>query len=246
MKDRRTRFWQENFELFAKTKPVESDVNIYMEHSWARRTAVFSALAASLRSKGALGPGKTAIDVGCGTGLFSRMIQRTGAETLSADLCFEMLRRAAKEEGGEELSRVNAPCESLPLRDASVDFLSANGLVTILSDTKPFLSEISRVLKPGGTVMLETLNSAWLGRLASSLSGVRPLPPDIGVIHYSPARLARLLRGSMAIRNLRTIPIVNLPNPFRPLEEPLQSLASFASLPALPFSSAFILLAVKR
>jgi len=245
MSDRRTRFWQDNFELFAKTKDVESDVNIYMEHSWARRAAVFSELADELQRKGVIGPGKLAADVGCGTGLFSRMLANAGTETVSADLCFEMLKRAAKE-GGEKLSRVNAECEKLPFRDQSLDFISANGLVTILSDLGPFFGEIARTLKPGGTAMLETLNSFWLGRAASSLSGVRPLPPDIGVIHYTPFRLASLLRKAMPLKRVRCVPIVNISKDCPALEESVQRLASLSSLPALPFSSAFILLAVKR
>ena len=245
MMDKRTKFWQDNFTVFARTKTRESDVNVYMPHSWERRRAVFSELVGQLAENGIIGPGKLAADIGCGSGMFSRMLADTGASTVSTDLCFDMLWRAGDEDKSASLMRVNANCESLPFADESFDFVAANGLVTILSQPTSFLLEVGRILKPGGTAMIETLNSAWLGRIAFALSNGRSLPSDIAVIHYMPGPLGHLLAKCVKAPYAHTLPIVRLNDKFAFMEEPLQNLAKKLPFLALPFSSAFILLARK-
>lgn len=243
--DKRTKFWQDNFAVFARTKTRESDVNVYMPHSWERRCAVFSGLAGELAESGIIGPGKLAADIGCGSGMFSRMLADTGTDTVCADLCFDMLWRTGGEDKSASLMRVNADCENLPFADESFDFVAANGLVTILSEPTSFLLELGRVLKPGGVAMVETLNSAWLGRIAFALSSGRSLPADIGVIHYMPGPLGRLLSKCVGAPYAHTLPVVKLPKPLSLLEEPLQGLAKRLPMPILPFASSFILLARK-
>jgi SAM-dependent methyltransferase len=163
---------------------------------------------------------------------------------VSVDLCFDMLWRAGGSDESSRLLRVNADCERLPFPDATFDFVAGNGLVTILSDPTPFLKEMGRVLKPGGTAMVETLNSAWLGRLPFAFSG-RALPSDIGVIHYLPGSLGRLLAKGIGASTFHTLPMLRLCDSLSILEAPLQRLARKAPLPMLPFSSAFVLLARK-
>ena len=243
--DKRTKFWQDNFAVFAKTKTRESDVNVYMPHSWERRRMVFSELVGTLAENGIIGPGKFAADIGFGSGMFSRMLSDTGTDTVSVDLCFEMLWRAGDEDKNSTLMRVNADCQHLPFANESFDFVAANGLITILSDPIPFLTEIGRVLKPGGTVMIETLNSAWLGRIGFAFSGGRSLPSDVGVLHYLPGPLGLKLARCIGAPYAHTLPIVRLNDSLAKLEEPLQRLGRKIPLLVLPFSSAFILLARK-
>jgi SAM-dependent methyltransferase len=244
--DRRTKFWQDNFTVFARTRSLESDVNVYMPHSWQRRQKVFSELATHLTEEGVLGPGKTAADIGCGSGMFSRILSATGTQVVASDLCMEMLRRARQEDECGSIMLVNADCANLPFPDASFDFVAGNGLVTILSDPEPFLKELGRVLKPGGVAMIETLNGCWLGRVKFALSSGRSLPDDIGVLHYLPGPLGRTLAKAIGADFAHTLPLVRVNPGLAFLEEPLQCLARKIPLLTLPFASSFILLARKN
>jgi len=243
--DKRVKFWQDNFSIFARTKKHENDVNVYGLHSWERRKKVFSELASHLAEAAVLGPGKLAADIGCGSGMLSRILASAGTDVVACDLCFDMLLRAGREDEAGKLMLVNADCEHLPFPDSSFDFAAGNGLVTILSDPTPFFNELNRILKPGGIAMIEVLNSCWLGRLRYILSPGYDLPSDVRVLHYLPWSLTRLLEDALETRFVHTLPIVRLNPRLSFLEEPLQSLARKIPLLALPFASSFILLARK-
>lgn len=59
---------------------------------------------------------------------------------------------------------LNAPSDKIPLRDSSVDFITSFHLFKHLPDIKPTLQEASRVLKPGGFLVFDTLNENSLIR----------------------------------------------------------------------------------
>ncbi len=110
--------------------------------------------------EGLVGPGQAAIDVGCGAGHFTiglaRLVGDQGRVT-AVDLQEKMLervRRRAKRAGLEERIRMQrCGTESLGLTDPA-DFILAFWMVHETADQRRFLTEVRRLLKPGGRLLI--------------------------------------------------------------------------------------------
>ena len=98
--------------------------------------------------------GACAADVACGTGRWARFLAAAGARVLSIDLCHEMLRRAPK-------PAILADARRLPLPDASVDLAIC---AFALSYVGTSLSELARITRPGGTVLVSDMHPAAVER----------------------------------------------------------------------------------
>ena len=104
-------------------------------------------------------PGMTVVDVGCGTGVYTRILaSRLQGEGLAigVDVSATMLTQAeqiAQEEGwGELLAFRQGDATALPLPDAFADRVFCNSLLWLLPDPVAALREMRRVLRPGGFV----------------------------------------------------------------------------------------------
>jgi ubiquinone/menaquinone biosynthesis C-methylase UbiE len=100
--------------------------------------------------------GQTVLDLGSGAGadvLISA--RRVGARgrAIGVDMTDEMLelaRRNAAAAGLENVEFVKGHIEELPIPDASVDVVISNCVINLSADKRRVLSEVARVLKPGG------------------------------------------------------------------------------------------------
>ncbi len=114
--------------------------------------------------------GTRVLDVGCGEGWFTAALARAGREAVGIDVAQEPLRRAHEREAGLDLRLV--PAEGLwPLQDASFDAVWAGEVIEHVADTAGWLSEVRRVLRSGGALVLSTPAHGPLTRLAVGLSG---------------------------------------------------------------------------
>lgn len=113
--------------------------------------------------------GKRVLDLGCGTGYFSRHLLEAGADLVCADLSAEMLRQAQQRCGSENAEFTLCDAESMPFADASFDYVFSSLALQWCDDLAVPLKEIRRILKPGGTACFSTLlegslfelNHAW-------------------------------------------------------------------------------------
>lgn len=111
--------------------------------------------------------GKTLLDVGCGGGILAEEFSELGLGVTGIDpstTAIATARRHAQEQGKAIDYYVGAG-ENLPFADASFDYISCCDVLEHVNDVGRVLSEISRVLKPGGIFLYDTVNRTWLSWL---------------------------------------------------------------------------------
>ncbi len=109
------------------------------------------------------------LDVGCGEGHFAAALARAGAEVVAIDVAAEPLRRALAHSPDLDV-RLIEPEAPLPFEDSSFDVVWAGETIEHVADTSGWLSEVRRVLRSGGTMLLSTPNHGPLSRLRLALS----------------------------------------------------------------------------
>jgi ubiquinone/menaquinone biosynthesis C-methylase UbiE len=97
------------------------------------------------------GNGRRALDVGCGTGHQMAWLAGRGFETVGVDGSPEMLDHARERNPQAEIRL--ADVERLPFEDASFDLILCIEVLRYLPDMEACVSEMARVLKPGGTCL---------------------------------------------------------------------------------------------
>ena len=113
-----------------------------------------------------LHPGRTLLDVGAGTGRFSRLAAARGARVVAVEPSAAMVRRAAARGG---VFAVRALAEALPLRAQAADVACAASAFHWF-DGRRALAEIHRVLRRGGRLGLvwnqRDDDVPWVARLS--------------------------------------------------------------------------------
>jgi 2-polyprenyl-3-methyl-5-hydroxy-6-metoxy-1,4-benzoquinol methylase len=116
--------------------------------------------------------GARVLDVGCGEGRFGAELVREGREAVGIDVAEEPLRRAHVLHPGLDVRLV--PAEGgWPLSDVSFDVVWAGEVIEHVADTAGWLSEVRRVLRSGGSLVLSTPAHDRLTRLALGISARR-------------------------------------------------------------------------
>jgi ubiquinone/menaquinone biosynthesis C-methylase UbiE len=101
--------------------------------------------------------GARVLDVGCGTGAQSRtLIRQPGVgEVVGVDRAKFLLERARELGAGiDSLSFEEGDGHNIPLADASFDVAVAHTLLTHVADSEAVITDIFRVLRPGGTLAI--------------------------------------------------------------------------------------------
>lgn len=102
--------------------------------------------------------GAEVLDIAAGTGLITRLLQSLGALVISLDQSHRMLRPAVD----RGAAGVVATAEALPFPDRSFDTVTFGYLLRYVDDVTGCMSEIARVLRPGGRVgMVEFGRPRW-------------------------------------------------------------------------------------
>jgi SAM-dependent methyltransferase len=105
-------------------------------------------------------PGQTVLDLGCGAGFDTLLAaQRVGTsgKVIGVDMTPEMIAKARSNAASLGLMNVEVvlgEIDALPLSDSSVDLVISNGVFNLCPEKPRVLSEVFRVLRPGGRLQM--------------------------------------------------------------------------------------------
>jgi 2-polyprenyl-3-methyl-5-hydroxy-6-metoxy-1,4-benzoquinol methylase len=138
--------------------------------------------------------GKRVLEIGCGVGTDGAQFALGGAEYVGVDLteaAVELARENLRVRGlAGECSATNA--ESLPFPNASFDHVYSFGVIHHTPKPPAVIDEISRVLKPGGTVTVMLYNRTSINYYVE-IMGLRRLGRALLLPPAAPHLIARLL-----------------------------------------------------
>jgi 2-polyprenyl-6-hydroxyphenyl methylase/3-demethylubiquinone-9 3-methyltransferase len=117
----------------------------------------------------AIRPGAVLVDLGCGAGLLAPHVRDLGYRHIGVDLVTASLDQAR----GHAVSPVRADVHAVPLSDESADVVSAGEILEHVTDPSTVVSEACRILRPGGTLVLDTINSTAMARFITVTVGER-------------------------------------------------------------------------
>ncbi len=122
--------------------------------------------------------GSTILDVGTGTGAVARLAGVAGAVPIGLDASFPMLAYGAADRPPAAVADVNR----LPLFDGAVDIAAAAFVLNHLTDPVAALTELGRVVRPGGAVLATVFSTADRPPAKAAIDGalaeVGWQPPD--------------------------------------------------------------------
>ena len=187
-------------------------------------TATFTTpTAAQLVEFAAVQVEESVLDVGCGTGVVAITAARRGAHVSGLDLTPELLDHArANEEiaGCGKIDWSEGDAESLPYPDASFDVVLSQFGHMFAPRPDVAISEMRRVLKPGGRIAFATWPPEhFVGRFFTLVARHSPPPPEgaappplWGVVSVVTERLSKGFDAPFFGRGVMKVPALSLPH----------------------------------
>ena len=104
--------------------------------------------------------GLTLLDIGCGGGLLSEPLTRLGAQVTGADMSDVNIKIASQhaEAQGLDIQYRHIAAEDLVTEGAQFDVVVALEIVEHVADVKLFLTSCLKLVKPGGILIVSTIN----------------------------------------------------------------------------------------
>lgn len=152
-----------------------------VEGGWASQEQL-AMIASRYRLAADLSSGKDVLEVACGAGRGLSTLGRRARRVVAGDLMESLLAGAQRHYHGQyPLVRFDAM--HLPFREHSFDVVVLFEALYYIPQASQFVREAKRVLRPGGTLIISSVNCDW--------SGFNPSP--FSVRYYNAATLVGLL-----------------------------------------------------
>lgn len=152
-----------------------------------------------------LRPGERILDAGCGTGVFALDFLARGVHVTGLELSLPMLKHAGRKAAGHPFRMVQGDMRALPFADESFDKTVSVTAIEFIEDAAAAVAELLRVTRPGGVVVVASLNSLspWATRRRAAaeeghaifqrasfrspaeMSSLAPFPVQVGTaVHF--------------------------------------------------------------
>lgn len=99
---------------------------------------------------------ETVLDVGCGGGWIASALLPLGKRVISFDVAFGNVEKVSQKHKAENHFGVVGDVLNLPFADGSLDAVVSAEVIEHVLDTKAFVENLVRVLKPGGRAIIST------------------------------------------------------------------------------------------
>jgi 2-polyprenyl-6-hydroxyphenyl methylase/3-demethylubiquinone-9 3-methyltransferase len=189
-----------------------NDVRQYEQLSaqWWRPGGPFEMLRWIAKARAALvppatRPGAVLVDLGCGGGMLAQYVKPLGYAHVGVDLVNVSLQTARD----HDVLPVRADVHAVPLADGCADVVSAGEILEHVADPSTVVAEACRLLRPGGLLVLDTVNATARARfiavtVAERIPGLAPrgihdpelfVPPGLLVDACAKAGVSLTIRG---------------------------------------------------
>ncbi len=121
--------------------------------------------------------GEHILDAGCGTGIFTAELLDAGSEVTGLELSIPMLKRAGQKSRGRPFHMVQGDMRNLPFPDCCFDKTVSVTAIEFLEDARTAVADLFRVTRPGGMVVVASLNSLspWAARRTAAAKEGHPI-----------------------------------------------------------------------
>jgi 2-polyprenyl-6-hydroxyphenyl methylase/3-demethylubiquinone-9 3-methyltransferase len=113
--------------------------------------------------------GSVLVDIGCGAGVLAPHVEHLGHRHLGVDVV-PASARLARDRG---IAVLLGDARCIPLSDGCADVVVAGEVLEHVPDLDRVVAEATRILRPGGTLVIDTIASTWWGRFTSITIGER-------------------------------------------------------------------------
>jgi 2-polyprenyl-6-hydroxyphenyl methylase/3-demethylubiquinone-9 3-methyltransferase len=114
-------------------------------------------------------PGAILVDLGCGGGLLAEFVAEKGYRHVGVDLSTSGLKHAAT----RGVTVVRGDAQRVPMADGCADVVSAGEVLEHVPDPRAAVAHACRLLRPGGLLVLDTVNATALARFVVVTLGER-------------------------------------------------------------------------
>ena len=216
--------WRARFQRFGTRYEAEHEVSGWSMEGLERRLELFRSLLGPL----GVPAGSLVLELGCGAGTYVRYLSGLGHRAIGVDYAVPSLARAVERDPAHSGHYVAADGYELPFPARCFDLVVCIGVLQASGEPERLLHEVSRVLRPGGLLIVEALNAAAMPavvRRVREVVGRRPARVRfhrVAVVEHWLRRTGLAPRGRAGVylqpRRSRLARLVDVPALARRLE----------------------------
>jgi ubiquinone/menaquinone biosynthesis C-methylase UbiE len=156
------RSWRRRFSQFAARFDDDASIAGWSRGGLQARLRLFRRVWSGER------PGSLWLDIGCGAGTYTRLLEERGLHVMALDYSVPSLQKAVLRSPAT-IRWAAADATSLPLRSGIAEGALCLGVLQAVSHPQPLVAELARVLAPGGRLHLDALNALCLPHAGEQL-----------------------------------------------------------------------------